>query len=375
VHVPARERAGSRDPSRAAATLFGVPEASPSTPSDAPFDARALEPYGWDEHWAARLAGYPDAEPGRVTRHDGSALHLATPSGVVVAPLARRLDPAPAVGDWIACEGGEPVAVLPRDSVLRRRAADRDTDQVLATNVDVVFLVCGLDRVVKTGRIDRGATLARDAGATPIVVLTKAALASEPEVTAAEIAAASPGIEVIVTSAREGVGLDELRDRARGQTVTMLGESGAGKSSLVNALLGEDVAAVGEVRAGDSKGRHTTTARDLHVLPGGGVLIDTPGIRGVGLWVEPDAVAETFADVDDLAVDCRFTDCLHDTEPGCAVTAAIEDGRLAPERLAGWRALHDEAITSPNVAMTYEEARRVKELARSTRSAERRKGR
>ena len=131
----------------------------------------------------------------------------------------------------------------------------------------------------------------------------------------------------------------------------MLGESGAGKSSLVNALLGEDVAAIGEVRPGDSKGRHTTTSRDMHVLPTGGVLIDTPGIRGVGLWVEPEAVAETFSEIDDLADECRFTDCGHDSEPGCAVTAAVAAGSVTPARLAAWRALQQEATTSPHVAL------------------------
>jgi ribosome biogenesis GTPase / thiamine phosphate phosphatase len=336
-------------------------------------DTAALVPYGWNERWAQRLAAYPGAHAGRVTRHDGSALHLATSDGVVVAPLIRRLDPAPAVGDWVAVVGDEPVAVLPRESLFRRRAADREVDQVLAANVDIVFLVCGLDRVVKTGRIDRGATLARDAGAIPIVVLTKAAVGDvDAEAVAAEVAAASPGIEVLITSAREGIGLDALRDLARGQTVTMLGESGAGKSSLVNALLGEDVAAIGEVRHGDSKGRHTTTSRDMHVLPNGGVLIDTPGIRGVGLWVEPEAVAETFTDIDDLATLCRFTDCGHDTEPGCAVTEAVADGRLTAARLAGWRGLNDEARTSPHIALTYEQARAAKELSRNTKAEERR---
>lgn len=348
---------------------------SASDPVASPPATRELARYGWDERWARHLADHPGATVGRVTRHDGSAVHLATEHGTVVLPLTRRLDPAPAVGDWVACEGDEPVAVLPRASVLRRRAADRDTDQVLATNVDIVFLVCGLDREVKTGRIDRGATLARDAGATPVVVLTKAALAPDPAAVAAAVAAASPGIDVIITSAREGLGLDEVRERARDRTVTLLGESGAGKSSLVNVLLGEEVASVGEVRPGDSKGRHTTTARDMHVLPTGGVLIDTPGIRGVGLWVEPDAVAETFGEIDELAASCRFRDCRHDTEPGCAVVAAIESGTVAAARLAGWRALHDEATARPDVAMTYEEARRAKELARNSKAAQRRKGR
>lgn len=293
-----------------------------------------------------------------------------------MVPLVRRLDPAPAVGDWVACEGDEPIAVLPRASLLRRRAADKDVGQVLAANVDVVFLVCGLDRAVKPGRIDRGATLARDAGAIPIVVLTKAALPGvDAEAVAADVMASSPGIEVLITSAREGIGLDALRERARDRTVTMLGESGAGKSSLVNALLGEDVAATGAVRQGDSKGRHTTTSRDMHVLPTGGVLIDTPGIRGVGLWVEPEAVAETFPDIDELAAECRFGDCSHDTEPGCAVLAAVEDGTITPVRLAAWRALEHEAVSSPRVATSYEERRRGREMSRIARAEQRRKGR
>jgi ribosome biogenesis GTPase len=346
-----------------------------SRPSS-PADVRELERYGWGPRWANLLAEHPGATPGRVTRHDGSAVQLATTEGVVVAPLVRRLDPAPAVGDWVACIDGEPAAVLPRASLLRRRASDKDVGQVLAANVDIVFLVCGLDRVVKAGRIDRGATLARDAGAVPIVVLTKAALAdSNAASVAADLAVTNPGIEILITSAHEGIGLDALRERARDRTVTLLGESGAGKSSLVNALLGEDVAAIGDVRQGDSKGRHTTTSRDMHVLPTGGVLIDTPGIRGVGLWVEPEAVAETFPEIDELAAECRFGDCSHDTEPGCAVLAAVDAGSVTPARLAAWRALEREAVSSPRVTTSYEERRKSKEQTRIVKAELRRKGR
>ena len=198
------------------------------------------------------------------------ALQLATADGAVTRDARPPPRPAPTVGDWVACAGDEPVAVLTRDSLLRRRAADAERDQALAANVDVVFLVCGLDREVKPGRVNRGATIAREAGATPVVVLTKAALAEDAGRDRRDaVGEACPGVEVLVTSAREGTGSTQLRDHTLDRTVTLLGESGAGKSSLVNALLGEDVAAIGDVRAGDSKGRHTTTTRDLHLLPTG----------------------------------------------------------------------------------------------------------
>jgi ribosome biogenesis GTPase len=214
----------------------------------------------------------------------------------------------------------------------------RDAEQVLAANVDVVLLVCGLDRPVKAGRIQRGATLASDAGAQPVIVLTKAAQAKDAPLVADRIGAACPGIALIVTSVREGVGVEEVRTVARDNTVALMGESGAGKSSIVNALLDKEAAVVGAVRARDAKGRHTTTTRFLHVLPGGGTLIDSPGIRSVGLWGDAGAVAETFADIAALGDGCRFVDCGHDSEPDCAVKAAVAEGTLAGERLSAWRA-------------------------------------
>jgi ribosome biogenesis GTPase len=305
----------------------------------------SLAAYGWDDSWDERLrAVAADALPGRVIQNHGSALVLAAPDGIVTAPMGARLEPAPTVGDWVALVGGEPIAVLPRSSLLRRRAALRDTEQVLAANVDVVLLAFGLDRPVKAGRIQRGATLASEAGAEPVIVLTKAALAEGAQAIADEIVATNPGLAVVVTSVRENLGIDELRGLVRGRTVALLGESGAGKSSIVNALLGEDVAAVGRVRARDAKGRHTTTTRLLHLLPSGGALIDSPGIRSIGLWGDTEeAVEETFADVAEVADQCRFVDCRHDTEPGCAVKAALADGSLSRERVAAWRALEGEA--------------------------------
>jgi ribosome biogenesis GTPase len=218
-------------------------------------------------------------------------------------------------------------------------------------------------------------TVTREAGATPVVVLTKAAVAADPEGVAAEISEACPGVEVLLTSAREGVGLDALRDHTRGRTVALLGESGAGKSSLVNALLGDEVAEIGAVRAGDSKGRHTTTTRDLHLLPSGGVIVDSPGIRAVGLWADPDDVSETFADIDELAAQCRFADCAHDTEPGCAVTAAVEAGDLSAARVEAWRSLDDEVRTSVRAMPEHERRRYERTFGRVVKDAQRRKGR
>lgn len=303
----------------------------------------ALVPFGWNSHWAAQLAAHPDTVPGRVVRHDGTALALAQPDGTAVVPLTKRLRPGPAVGDWVVCRAGEPVAVLERTSLLRRLDASGEDGQVLAANVELVLLVCGLDRPVKAGRLAREATLAWDAGAVPLVVLTKSALHPAAGDVAEAVRRASPGLEVVVTSAREGLGIDELVEHLRDRTTTMIGESGGGKSTLLNAVVGSDAAVTGLVRAGDSRGRHTTTSRELYLLPFGGVLIDMPGIRSVGLLVDTEAVAQTFADITDLGDNCRFRDCAHDQEPDCAVLRAVEDETLDPKRLDAWRELSAEA--------------------------------
>jgi ribosome biogenesis GTPase len=317
----------------------------------------SLRAFGWNERWADLLRQLPgDPVPGRVVRHDGVALVVAGPDGIVTAPLGPRFEPEPTVGDWVAMVDGQPIAVLERSSLLRRRAAMRDVEQVLAANVDVVLLVCGLDRPVKASRVQRGATLAAEAGAEPVIVLTKASHADDAQRVADRVGAANPGIALLVTSVREGVGIEELRAVARDKTVALLGESGAGKSSIVNALLDKEAAVVGEVRARDSKGRHTTTARFLHVLPGGGTLIDSPGIRSVGLWGDAEAVADTFADIAALGDGCRFADCGHDSEPDCAVKDAVAEGTLSRERVEAWRALVHETEANAQIVVAHERA-------------------
>jgi ribosome biogenesis GTPase len=268
----------------------------------------------------------------------------------------------------------EAIAVLDRRSLLRRRSAHGDKEQQLAANVDTVLLVCGLDRPVKDGRIQRGTTIARDAGARPVVILTKAAIGdadSDPEQAAADVRIAHPGIDVIVTSVNEGQGLDELRSLIGTDTVTLLGESGAGKSSIVNALLGSEIVPIGSVRKGDSKGRHTTTGRELHLLPSGGVLIDTPGIRAVGLVAEDDAVAETFSDVDEVAAMCRFADCQHDGQPGCAIAQALESGELLTGRVEGWRRLREESEAIAQRATLAEQRRTDRDFSKMKKEAKR----
>jgi len=306
----------------------------------------ALNLVGFSPHWEALLAKHgPAAEAGRVLRHDGVAVAVRTATGDRVVPLRRGLPPV-TVGDWLALDGEHVLGILPRRSLLRRKAVDGAEEQLLAANLDLVLLVAGLDRPVRAGRIRRGLALAHDAGADALLVLTKADLAEDLDGVLRQVAEDHPGLDVIVTSAETGAGIAELRERLAGTTSVLLGESGAGKSRLVNELAGEEVALVGRVRHGDRKGRHTTTHRQLHVLPSGGVVIDSPGIREVGLAADEEAVDAAFADLDELGEQCHFSDCQHAGEPGCAIALAIEDGDVSPERVEAWMRLRAEVAAA-----------------------------
>ena len=315
--------------------------------TDAP---TGLAAYGWDDDRARAFADIVDefepgtVRPGRVVRHDGIAVMVATEAGTSQLPMRGGVPPL-AVGDWVVVTSDAVAAQLPRRNAVRRRDVDKDTEQVLAADVDLVVAVCGLDRPVRQGRIHRTSLLAADAGTEFAVVLTKADLAEDADAIADRVRGDNPGADVVVCAVGDGgewSGLAEVASRLAGRTTVMVGESGAGKSTLTNALLGHEAAATGAVRATDAKGRHTTTSREIHVLPGGGVLVDSPGIRSVGVFADEAALAEAFDDIDAVAADCRFRDCTHRVEPGCAVMAAVEDGTLDRGRVEAWRAFGDD---------------------------------
>jgi ribosome biogenesis GTPase len=335
-----------------------------------------LDPYGWNERWASAYDGVAtdDSAPGRVLRHDGVAVVVARPDRIAQVALGNLGEPL-AVGDWISVELETATHLLPRATLLRRSIGDGGSEQLLAANVDLVAIVAGLDRPVKTGRLERFVALATDAGADPVVVLTKADLVADPAEAAAAVTDAVPGVEVLTLATKQRVGVDDLAERVRGCTVVLVGESGAGKSTLVNALIGDEVAATGSVRASDAKGRHTTTTRNLHLLPTGGVLIDTPGIRSVGLWTDAETVASSFTDVEDLAEECRFRDCAHGSEPGCAVQAAIASGDLDQRRLDAWIAMRREADAAMLRANEHERRKSERRFGRVVKDAQKRKGR
>jgi ribosome biogenesis GTPase len=319
-----------------------------------------LPALGWDDSlaadWAAR--DRTDHYPARITRVDRSGYDLladdgpvrATPSASVLAAIAADSTAAPCVGDWVAVRRWPDdrltveQVMARRTAVVRARAAGQSQGQVLAANVDIAMVVEPLHPEPDLGRIERLLALAWQSGAPPVVVLTKADLVPDAVHIASDVTDAAPGVDVHAVSATTGAGVDALRTYVRrGRSVAMLGASGAGKSTLTNVLAGVEVMATRELRA-DGKGRHTTARRELILLPGGGVIIDTPGLRKVGLFAAADGIRLVFDDVEQLDRECRFNDCGHDTEPGCAVQAAIAAGQLHPRRLESWHKLRREML-------------------------------
>lgn len=320
-----------------------------------------LASLGWNA--ALGQAFVPHAEkglvPGRVSLEHNHVYRVLAADGEWLAETAGRVKyeatdrrELPAVGDWVAVRPDERHgrrlirAILPRGRSFSRRGAGRQTrEQVLAANVDTAFLVVGLDAPPKPRSLERYLALARRSGANPVVVLNKADACDTVEAARRQALGLAGATPVEAVSAKTGEGLDRLREWLRfGQTIVLLGPSGAGKSTLVNSLLGEEHLATGDVRASDARGRHTSVHRHLLVVPSGGVLIDTPGLRELGLWDAEDAVTDTFADVAALAAGCRFRDCRHDREPGCAVRLAVEQGTVDASRLEGYLRLARERV-------------------------------
>ncbi|MFD6418094.1 ribosome small subunit-dependent GTPase A [Streptomyces sp. NPDC060194] len=324
--------------------------------SNVPSHLSTLAAHGWDDDWAAAFAPHAaqGLVPGRVVRVDRGLCDVLTEDGVVRADTEFVVprDPMKVIctGDWAAVDpAGDPRyvrAYLPRRTAfVRSTSSKRSEGQVLAANVDHAIVAVSLAAELDLGRIERFLALAWESGAEPLVVLTKADLV--PDATGLsylveDVEKTAPGAQVLPLSSRTGEGVDVLRAIVAGGTSVLLGVSGAGKSTLANALMGADVMDVQETREVDGKGRHTTTTRNLLTLPGGGVLIDTPGLRGVGLWDAETGVGRVFAEIEELAADCRFHDCRHEAEPGCAVLDALERGELPERRLESYRKLQRE---------------------------------
>ena len=319
-------------------------------PGEAPADTDRLARLGWDAERQAEFEELdePGVAPGRVARVDRGICTVFAADGVHRAAVLPRAA-QPAIGDWAAVRpavpGGDDAvvrALLTRRTSFTRQAAGEETAaQVVAANVDVVLLLSALDQRFSLRRLERYLTLGWQSGARPVIVLTKTDLSDEVEQCVLEAESIAFGVDVLAVSAVAGDGLERLREQISGPAVTiaLLGLSGAGKSTLVNRLVGRDVLLTQDVRE-DGRGRHTTTHRELVALPGGGVLIDTPGMRSVSLWDDDsDAIDQTFADVQELAGSCRFSDCRHDGEPGCAVGEAISSGALPQERLDSYNKL------------------------------------
>jgi ribosome biogenesis GTPase len=352
--------------------------------SDTPLDLAAL---GWRpqlaEHFAPLAA--QGLWPARVAVRHNQLYRLYAERGELLAEVSGKVrhqaaghQDFPVVGDWVAIgvrasESRATIhAILPRLSRFSRKAAGPETEeQVLAANVDTVFLVAGLDGDYNPRRLERYLVMAWDSGAAPVILLSKSDLCGDVPARLAEIEAIAPGVPLYAVSPLRREGLDAVRGHlAPGRTVALLGSSGVGKSTLVNALLGEERLRTREVRLSDSRGRHTTTSRELIALPEGGLVIDTPGMRELSPWDAGEALP-SFDDVDELAAGCAFKDCRHEAEPRCAVLLAVEQGRLAAERLEGYRKLQREAhhlAAKQDQRVRLEEKRKWRAIHKAARS-------
>jgi ribosome biogenesis GTPase len=334
------------------------------------FDLDAL---GWSSELADNLE--PGLVPGRVVAAHRAAFDVQTADGAVRTRLPGRLvheSVDVAVGDWVGLGDGLIRSVLPRRSAIVRQSAGRTSEsQTLAANVDVAFVVSSLGPELEPRRIERYLVTIWESGAVPEVILTKADRLEDPWALVAEVEAVALGVPVHVVSAVTGAGCDALRSRiGAGKTVVLLGSSGVGKSTLVNRFVGHELMAVKETRGDDDEGRHTTTHRQLIELPGGGLVIDTPGIRELQLW-SGGGIDEAFTDIEELAAECRFNDCSHGTEPGCAVQAALQSGELAPERWESWLKLQRELrsiAVRASARLRLEEKRKWQQRTRDART-------
>lgn len=343
--------------------------------------------WGWNGYFEAiwRAMEREKAVPARVIAQSRGRWRVSGDFGECSAEAAGRLRLAaeggadwPAVGDWVAAElqdqGGAAMIreVLPRRSqFVRKLAGKKIAEQVIAANVDTALLVSALDGDFNPRRVERYLVQCWDSGAKPVIVLNKADACEDVQERLQEMASVSMGVPLCVLSARTGLGFDELgKHLARGETIVLLGSSGVGKSTMVNRMMGHAMQEVRQVRQSDSRGRHTTTVRQIFALPGGALLMDTPGLRELQLWDAEEGILHAFADIDALAAQCRFTNCNHEVEPGCAVLAAILRGTVELERLENWRKLRREMEfleRKIDPAARQEEKQRIKQVMRGMR--------
>jgi ribosome biogenesis GTPase / thiamine phosphate phosphatase len=346
----------------------------------------SLADLGWDAERAGAFVAWSQVgcNPGRVTRVDRGSATVMTDAGPLRLPSGAPVGSGHvhiAVGDWVVVDpaASQILEVLPRRGCVTRAAAGKETAaQVVAANVDLV-LILAIAEAPNLRRLERSLALAWQTGGVPVIVLTKSDTCGNPEESLLAVTEATLGVDIIAASSIDGMGIQTIRALiGPGRSAVLLGPSGVGKSTLLNCLVGSDVAATAEVRE-DGRGRHTTTFRQLVLLPGGGIVIDTPGIREIGLWEAVEGVDQVFADVSEAAAGCRFSDCRHEREPGCAVVAALQAGTLTADRVTSWkklqRELHHQA-TRIDARKAIEERRRWKGITRANRERERgRRGR